>query len=50
MAPGATRTFTLVAKLRVTGDNVNTASVKDTAPDDPDSSNNSASVHTNVTP
>jgi uncharacterized repeat protein (TIGR01451 family) len=50
MAPGATRTFTLVAKLRVTGDNVNTASVKGTAPDDPDSSNNSATVHTNVTP
>ncbi len=50
MAPGATKTFTLVAKLRVTGDNVNTASATEAGPGDPDSGNNTASVHTNVTP
>jgi uncharacterized repeat protein (TIGR01451 family) len=49
MAAGATKTFTLVAKLRVVGDNVNTATATETGPGDPDSSSNSSTVHTNVT-
>jgi extracellular elastinolytic metalloproteinase len=50
LANADTATITLVAKLRVTGDNVNTATATEAGPGDPDSSNDSATVHTNVTP
>jgi extracellular elastinolytic metalloproteinase len=50
MANGAAATITLVAKLRVTGDNVNTVTATEAGPGDPVSSNNSDTVHTNVKP
>ena len=50
LASGATATITVVAKLRVTGTNTNTVSVSASDPGDPDSSNNTATVNTAVTP
>ena len=50
MADAATATIKIVAKLRVTGPNTNTVTVSEAGPGDPDTTNNSSSVTTNVTP
>ena len=48
LANGATATITVTAKLRNVGAATNTVTATETAPGDPDSSNNTATVTTSV--
>jgi len=50
MASGSTATITIVAKLRVTGTATNTVSVSEASPGDSNSSNDTATWNTTVTP